>query len=204
MASPCLHPNSICGSYSFSPGYVGEYKCTVVVLCLLVWLWSFLTTLYIQERFTLIAIHERIVFWSGTQHSSFRNSSGMTKSGLWNSRCAPISLKLPWSCSRAPLKYPRTFLVIQPIGAKPIHVILNLSDVESFLGGLWNSSMEVLVIMVRIKIFKCPNTSCLNYYLKNYASTVRTIEKIIVNRNRLQYYSLKKSIHRSTDGIRVV
>ena len=34
------------------------------------------------------------------------------------------------------------FLQIQPIGAKPLH----RSDVESF-GGLWNSSMEVLVIL---------------------------------------------------------
>ena len=29
---PFLHPNSICRSYSFSSGYVGEYKCTVVGL----------------------------------------------------------------------------------------------------------------------------------------------------------------------------
>ena len=35
-------------------------------------------------------------------HSSYRNSSGMKNSGIWKSCCAPISLKLPWSCSRAP------------------------------------------------------------------------------------------------------
>ena len=29
---------------------------------------------------------------------------------------------------------------------------------------LWNSSMEVLVILVRIRIFNSPNSSCLNYY----------------------------------------
>ena len=33
-----------------------------------------------------------------------------------------------------------------------------------FFGGLWNSFMEVLVILVRIRIFKSPNSSCLNYY----------------------------------------
>ena len=34
-----LHPNTIFRSYSFSPGYVGEYKCTLVGLGLLVCLW---------------------------------------------------------------------------------------------------------------------------------------------------------------------
>ena len=34
-----LHPNTIFRSYSFSPGYVGEYKCTLVGLNLLVCLW---------------------------------------------------------------------------------------------------------------------------------------------------------------------
>ena len=38
---------------------------------------------------------------------------------------------------------------------------------DSFLG-LWNSFIEVLVVMVRIWIFKSPNSSCLNYYYKNY------------------------------------
>ena len=35
-------------------------------------------------------------------------------------------------------------------------------------GGLWNSSLEVLVILVRIRIFKSPIYSCLNYYWKYY------------------------------------
>ena len=37
-------------------------------------------------------------------------------------------------------------------------------DVESFFWRLWNSSMEFLVILVRIRIFFSPNSSCLNYY----------------------------------------
>ena len=37
-------------------------------------------------------------------HSSFINSSSMNKSGYWNSSCVLISLKLPWSCSRAQKK----------------------------------------------------------------------------------------------------
>ena len=41
-------------------------------------------------------------------------------------------------------------------------------DVQSFFGGLWKSSMEVLVILMRIWNFKSPNSSCLNYYQKNY------------------------------------
>ena len=39
MADWFLHPNTIFRSYSFSPGYVGEYKCTLVGLGLLVCLW---------------------------------------------------------------------------------------------------------------------------------------------------------------------
>ena len=68
-------------------------------------------------------------------HSSFSYSSGMTDSGFWNSRCAPISLKLPWSCSRATKK---TFYVIKT------HVPCSFTDstnrckalhLESFSGG---------------------------------------------------------------------
>ena len=35
---------------------------------------------------------------------------------------------------------------------------------RKFSFGLWNSSMEVLLILVRIRIIKSPNSSCLNYY----------------------------------------
>ena len=41
---------------------------------------------------------------SAGTYSSFSNSSGMTKLGFCKSWCAPISLKLPWSWSRAPQK----------------------------------------------------------------------------------------------------
>ena len=37
---------------------------------------------------------------------------------------------------------------------------------------LWNSSMEVLVELVRIRIFNSLNSSCLNYCSKNYAKTM--------------------------------
>ena len=32
-----------------------------------------------------------------------------------------------------------------------------------YFWGLWNSSMEILVILGGIRILKCPNSSCLNY-----------------------------------------
>ena len=40
MASAILHPYSICRSYNFSVGHVGECKWTVIGLCLLLCLWS--------------------------------------------------------------------------------------------------------------------------------------------------------------------
>ena len=107
----------------------------------------------------------------------FSNSSGMMNSGYWKSWCAPISLKLPWSCSRAKQK---TFYVINtqvPFSftdptnrwkaLRPTRH-LELFWRRQIFGGLWNSSMEVLVILVRIRTFKSSNSSCLNYYQKNY------------------------------------
>ena len=46
---------------------------------------------------------------------------------------------------------------------------LGIYDVDFFWGGgLWMSSIEVLVILVRIRIYRSPISSCLNYYIKNY------------------------------------
>ena len=97
------------------------------------------------------------------RHSSFINSSGITNLGFQKSWCAPISLKLPLSCSRAKTQ---TFYVINT------HLPFSFTDSTNrctalhtrhldsvwrrkfFL--LWNSSIEVLVILIRIRIFKCP------------------------------------------------
>ena len=103
-------------------------------------------------------------------HSSFSNSSGMTKLGFFKSWCAPISLILPWSWSRAQKK---TFYVINT--QVPFFYRFNQSvqsptrHLESvwrrkFFRGLWISSMEILMILVRIRIYKSPISACLNYY----------------------------------------
>ena len=46
---------------------------------------------------------------------------------------------------------------------------MGIHDVESFVG-LWNSSMEVLVILVHIRLFQNPNSSFLNYNYNNYGT----------------------------------
>ena len=60
-------------------------------------------------------------------HSYFSNSSGMKESGLWNSWCAPISLKMPWSCFRAPhffLRYIYIFFFIDSTNrCKFLHIL---------------------------------------------------------------------------------
>ena len=43
-------------------------------------------------------------------HSYFINSLGITSFGFCKSWCAPISLNLPWSCSRAPPQKKNNFL----------------------------------------------------------------------------------------------
>ena len=67
---------------------------------------------------TIIVTAYRITFEKNDvvlKHSYFIDSSGITKLGFCKSWCAPISLKLPWSWSRAPKnflrhKYAGTFL----------------------------------------------------------------------------------------------
>ena len=101
-------------------------------------------------------------------HSSFINSSGMTKLGICKSWCAPISLKLTWSWSRAPKK---TFYV-RPIqddvkGCAPLGWKRKVPGYlwrRKLFFGLWISYMKVLVILVRIRIYKNPILSCLNYW----------------------------------------
>ena len=66
-------------------------------------------------------------------------------------------------------KYQRTLLFYRfnQSVQSTIHVILNRCEVESF-GGLCNSFMKIFVILARIRIFKSPICSCLNYEFKNY------------------------------------
>ena len=107
-------------------------------------------------------------------HSSFSNSSGMKSLGFWKSWCAPISLKPLRSCSGAPPpkknflrhKYPCAFLFYRFHRSvqSPTRHLESVWRRKFFFSGLWNSSMEVLVILVRIRIFKSSNSSCLNYY----------------------------------------
>ena len=71
------------------------------------------------------------MFCMRLEHSSFRNSSGVMNSGYRKSWCAPISLKLQLSCSRAQKYAPFSF-TDWTNRCKALHVILNRSDVESF------------------------------------------------------------------------
>ena len=69
-AFPFLHPNSICRSYSFSPGYVGEHKCTAVGVGLLVCLWS---THSFKDNVAKSTIHARLdtCIWRKTSEKQF-------------------------------------------------------------------------------------------------------------------------------------
>ena len=72
--------------------------------------------------------------------------------GFWKSWCAPISLKLPWSGSRAPKNFlchkcPRTFLFYRFTQSVLSPTRRHLESVWRRIffwgGGLWNSSMVV-------------------------------------------------------------
>ena len=70
---------------------------------------------------------------TGINHSYLNNSSGMKNSGYCKSWWAPISLKLPWICSRAQVTLSFIDLTNR---CKTLHVILYQSDVESLLWAL--------------------------------------------------------------------
>ena len=101
-------------------------------------------------------------------HSSFSNSSGMVNSGFWKSWCAPCNVTKKSMELFQSTKI--TFCVINnhvPFSftdsTNRCNVILDRSDVESFWG-LWNSSMDVLVILVRTRYSKAriPHASTIN------------------------------------------
>ena len=106
--------------------------------------------------------------------------------GFWKSWCAPISLNFHGVVPEPKKnfvrhKYPRTSLFYrfnQSVHSPTRH--LESFWRRKYYFGL--STMDVLVILVRIRIFKSPNSSCLNYYYKNYGfSRVGQIVDIIWN-----------------------
>ena len=114
-------------------------------------------------------------YWAHLSQSYFSISSAMKNSGFWKSWCAPISRKLLWSCSRAQTfsTSERFEMTCRALYA-PICWIckraryVGIYDINFFLGGGSGRIIEVYVILGRIRNFKCPNSSCLNFYLKNY------------------------------------
>ena len=91
-------------------------------------------------------------------------------------------------------KYPRTFSLYrfnQSVQSPPRH----LESVwrRKFFLGFWNSSMEVLMILVRIRIIKYLISSCLNYYKKNYAMHIQV--QTSKRRSQLREKNLIVEIH---------
>ena len=116
----------------------------------------------------------RAIYWR-TISQFFQLQFRHEELGLLKILLAPISLKTSMELFRAPPPKKKLLCrfkvtcwalhrLVEFVKERGIWVIMT----QKVFWGLLNSFMEVLVILVRIRFFNSPNSSCLNYYQKKY------------------------------------